>query len=209
MKKLFYFFMLTFLLSCSGLSTKDEFTFDKIISVKPNIANRNRIQAKFGPPDEREILSPKKTTHKVPVEYWGYKKRGFTRLHLTFSKEKLQSISYDIFENDSEFNLKSLLIKLKADFKVIKEPVRNPHAMPTMCYLIDNSKGISVLVNSYKQAPTLVSFWIPGTKKDKEWFDYSTPEFCIADHCSKVTNHTKSQYNQCEWLEKLLKNNSD
>ena len=79
--------------------------------------------------------------------------------------------------------------------------------MPTKCYLVDEKKGISVLVNAYKKAPSFISFWNPAMGKNKKWFDDSTPEFCIAGHCSRVTDPDAWKQNHCGWLEKIVGEN--
>ena len=189
---------------CSTLSLKGDFGFEDIASIKPNEANKKTILTKFGQPDKKETLPPEKGNFKEPIEYWGFKKGKVVRLHIAFANEKLQSIAYDIYEEDPEYDLATLLGKINGQYQIIKEPVRNPHSMPTKCYLVDEKKGISVLVNAFKKAPSFISFWNLEVGKDKKWFDDSTPEFCIAGHCSRVTDPDAWKHNHCEWLEKLV-----
>ena len=103
--KVFVFCLISYLfIGCSTLSSKDEFSFVDISAFKPNESSKKAILAKFGAPDEKEFLPDEKSGRKEPLEYWGFKKGKTVRLHMTFSNEKLQSIAYDIYEEDPEYN---------------------------------------------------------------------------------------------------------
>lgn len=130
--------------------------------------------------------------------------KGYERLFLEVKGGVLKSVHWSIWDEDDEFNVGVLLSKVNANFKIIKEPVTNPHRMPSMCYLVDNNTGISIKVSTPKHSAESISFWEPSSMKGKKWFDDSTPEFCIANHCSRVTDPGAWKYNHCEWLEKLI-----
>ena len=190
--------------SCSTILSKKSPSFENMMELSPGQSSKKEVLARFGKPDEKDFLPRKEIQSKEPLEFWAFKKGKAIRFHMTFLKNKLQSMAYDIYEEDPEFNLKFLLDKVDGQFQVIKEPVRNPHAMPSKCYLVDEKKGVSILVGSYKKAPSFVSFWNPSLGKKKKWFDDSTPEFCIAGYCSRVTDPDAWEYNHCEWLEKMV-----
>lgn len=204
MKVFIYLIPICLSLGCATVAPKDKFKFSDVRSYQLKVLTQSDFIKKLGQPDKKEHLPEGIDSFKKPIDYWEYESKGALRLHLTFFEEKLISVAYDIYEKDPEYNLAILLKKLDGNFKVIKEPARNPHAMPSMCYLVDEKKGVSVLVSAVKRAPEVVSFWLPELVKNPKWFDDSTPEFCIAGHCSRVTDPDAWKYNHCEWLEKLI-----
>ncbi|MDC0980251.1 hypothetical protein OAQ84_00800 [Bdellovibrionales bacterium] len=175
-----------------------------IQTLKVGVDMESAVISKLGLPKEKLIRKDKEFGAGKMFQ-WNYDISGYNRLSVFLVDNVLQSVSWDIWESDPEFKIENILSKVDANFEIIKEPVRNPHAMPSKCYLVDNKKGISIKVDSYKKAAIFLSFWNPKLSKKTKWFDDSTPEFCIAGLCSKVTDPKAWKHNHCEWLEKLVK----
>lgn len=128
-------------------------------------------------------------------------------MHLYFESDVLISKSWNVNEEDKESSIISVLENIKGSWTVIKEPMTNPHAAPSLCYLEDLKAGRLVKVDGNNKKVSEISVWVPDENEKSIKVQLSKnvgKEFCIAGHCSKVTNPEARAHNQCEWLEQLV-----
>lgn len=194
------------LLGCSILNniSAPKISFEGFMNIKVGKMKMKNIKNKYGKPSNRHEIEKKYIGYENASQ-WVYKRDGYSRLYITFESEVVRSAFWDVRDNEVEENIEKLLEKVKSKkWLVVKEPARNPHAMPSKCKLVSNERGISILIEGYEKKVSSISLWKPSTMKNQKWFDDSTPEFCIANHCSKVTDPNAWKHNHCEWLEKLV-----
>lgn len=169
---------------------------------------KSSILTKLGKPSEKLSIE-KRITGIENSEVWDYESEAFNRLSVIFVENMADTITWNIRENEKEGQLRFLLTKLEANWKVVHDSVSNPHAMPNMCFLIDESKGIKIEINAYREIVESVTKWslrtIAGQKlgvKSPELYS----EYCIAGHCSSASKNRKWKVNHCEYLKKVVEN---
>jgi hypothetical protein len=139
------------------------------------------------------------------TEKWIYKELEHRRISIILVNNIVQSVSMNIWDEDSESDTHKLLEKIKGDWKIISAPVVNPHAMPFMCYLEDEKKGLFIGINAHRKAVESVIRWNPSFRFKRMPNIKAGAEYCISGHCASVTNSNDWKHNHCEYLKKIIK----
>lgn len=195
-KILFIYSLLFLFLGCESLSIEERVIgVEEFDRVKLGYSSRVEIENKFGKPEEKT------------EKQWVYHSAGVEKLWIDFSGSVAISVSMSIWESDEINSPKVLVGKIQGDWKVLKEPMSNPHAAPSLCYLEDLRKGRRIEVSGYSKRAKFISKWKPSRddKSIKEFLYRNVgKEFCIGSSCSKVTDPDAWKHNHCEWLVKLV-----
>jgi hypothetical protein len=185
------------LLGCASLQTKQflDFGTKEFKQLRVGVDTKDRVKGRLGLPDDDS------------GDRWVYHLREAPKLWLFFDNDVLSSASWSVWEADTANNVEALLREFDGDWQVIKEPMTNPHSAPYLCYLEDLKNGKRVEIDGNKKSVSEVTTWQPHLN-DKSIKDQLVrnmgKEFCIAGHCSKVTNPEAWAHNQCQWLEQLV-----
>lgn len=202
--------LLVTLLSCSSIrkASLAKVSYSKFRALNVGEVTTEEAKQALGSPDKIHYLGKEnRIVEKSDKGQWIYKDKGLNKLYLYFESDVLISKSWNVNEEDKESSIEKVLRDIKADWAIVKEPMTNPHAGPTQCYLEDLKRGKMVKVHGYKKKVSEISVWIP-TKNEKSIKEHLYrnvgKEFCIAGHCSKVTDPEAWEHNHCEWLKKMV-----
>ncbi len=184
--------------------SKSEFTVDELLKLKISVDTSEVIKKRLGNPHEK-IFYSSQVKGGEKSEKWIYIFEKTPKLWLFFKGGILEHASLGVWDRDNVSSVGGLLSQLEGQtWSIVKEPVRNPHSMPNMCMLVSERLGINVKVNSMMRRVDEINLWNPSIKRKIKWFDDSVPEFCIANHCSNVTDPNAWEHNHCEWLEEIV-----
>lgn len=202
---------LTQLLTCfvfvscatNSMKNKESRSWEDFSHLEVSTDTRERVRKKLGPAVETSENTDKNLDKKI--ERWIYTKNGVPKFFAVFMDGILQSTSMSVWESEEESNLKLLLAKFAGNWKVILEPQVNPHALPTMCYLVDEENGRKIKIHGHKMVVGLVSKWAPKMLVTEDLTKVNRPEFCIADVCAKVSEGSEWKSDHCDQLKEWLK----
>ena len=199
MKRIIQLLTMTFLIGSCGTMMKhniSHFNLKDFGQLKVGLDTEKTVKNKLGTPDEKSTRGNSK--------YWAYNLRKVPKLELFFDKGVLTMVVWGIWDSDPETSIAYFLSNVKGNWRVIKEPVTNPHALPFMCYLEDLNLGKRVYIHGHKKIVEELSKWKPS----KEDISIEThllkkvgKEYCIGGFCSKVTNPNLWGHDHCKWLE--------
>ncbi len=196
-KTIIYYFMFT-LLGCESMQKRDSsaISIDTINDLLVGISKVSEVKSKIGEPDS------------VGGNNWIFNLDNAPRLRLRMENNILTSVSLAVWEGDPYKKVGYLLDKFSGEWTVIKEPMSNPHAGPTICYLEDLKGGKRIRIHGYKKLVERIIKWKPEVGQvsiKKHLYRNVGKEFCIASSCSKVIDPDAWKHNHCGWLEKLVK----
>lgn len=185
-----------YLLGCQSLQENEKkINIKQFSEIIIGITKKIEVERMLGKPD------------KVNKERWGYRVASAEKMWIAFKDNKVSSVSMSVWESDEIRDVELLLQSFLGNWVVFKEPMSNPHSAPSLCYLEDLDQGKRVRINGYGKTVEHIAKWKPEkTQKSIKEYLYSNvgKEFCVADHCSKVTNPTAWKHNHCEWLKKIV-----
>ena len=192
-----------FCCTTTSMKNKEDRGWQDFSRLDVDLDTQQSVREKLGSPTEVSERIDKKLNKKI--EQWVYKKDNSPKFFAVFVDGVLRSTFMSVWESEKESNLNELLSKFSGDWKVIPEPITNPHAMPTMCYLVDEDNGRRIKVHGHKMVVEFVSKWAPKILITKDLSKPKRPEFCIADVCAKVSEGNKWNTNHCDQLSVWLK----
>ncbi len=202
--------LLVTLLGCSSLRNTNsiKISYSKFEALNVGGMTAEEVRQALGTPDKTYYIGKEnRIVEKSEKWQWIYEVKNLNKLYLYFESDVLVSKSWNVDEEDKESSVKNVFEYIKGNWVVVKEPMTNPHAAPNQCYLEDLKSGHLVKVNGNSKKVSEISAWVPAKneKSIKEQLHMNVgKEFCIAEHCSKVTSPEAWKHNQCEWLEQMV-----
>jgi hypothetical protein len=208
--KIFLLGLLIILSSCSSTPTLFmQASFEKFKSLLVGETTTEEVINVLGSPDKTIYLGKEnQIVGKSDRSQWVYKVKDLDKLYLYFDSNILTSKSWNVDKYGDESSVAKVLRDIPANWKVVSEPITNPHAAPINCYLEDLGKGILIKVHGFDKYVSEVSIWSP-TKHEKSIQENLLrnvgKEFCLAGRCSKASTQKPWNHDQCEWLRKMVK----
>jgi len=206
-----YLLVLSFFLQgCSSFKkindqNSKEVNFDSFLKIQIGSDSGKVLTNNMGDASEKRNINREDIGYKN-TEKWVYKESGHRRISIILVNNVAQSVSMNIWKEDPEVDIVKLLKRIKGNWKIIPAPVVNPHAMPFICYLEDEKKGLFIGINVHREAVESVIRWNPSFIKFKRMPNIKAgAEYCIAGHCASVTNSSGWKHNHCDYLNKLIK----
>jgi len=203
--KLTTMFMCFVFVSCTTtpMNNKGKRWWEDFSRIETSRDTKESVQEKLGPPADKSESIDKKLNKKI--ERWTYNQDNIPKFFAVFVDGTLRSISMNVWEGEKESNLKELLPKFSGNWKVIPDPVTNPHVMPTMCHLVDEDSGKKIEIHGHKMVVEFVSKWVPKMLMNEALPEAKRPKFCIADICAKTSEKVEWETSHCDQLSVWLK----
>ena len=200
--------LMLFFIGCGSLNPlkkeNREYTFEEVRSIKVGQDSTKNILHKFGEPNEKLEIEEKNLGYKNGTQ-WTFDESDHSRFSTLIIEDVVQSISWEVKKNEPEEKIEFLLSKINRSWVVVPEPVINPHTMPMMCSLVDKKSGMRIEIHGYKKVVESFTRWNPKLKVKEVEKNNKKPVFCLAGHCSSVSEPPEWKNNHCKFLEKLIK----
>ena len=198
------------LMGCASVSKKENAGFPLRDFLLLDVKNETRssIRKKIGTPDNIVDI-PESLFGLKGAKQWEFSVNNHrAKISITFVGESVNTASWDVSVGELEEKVSFMLEKIKANWKILREPHSNPHVTPRECYLRDNSKGIGININGHtKKVESIIKWDIDGPDLKRKYQELSLKpkKACVAGLCSPaVSEKDKWLWNQCEWVEKLV-----
>ena len=178
------------IINCSIPQKKEKYFGDWNLfsQIEINKDTQESIRKKLGKPDEIKM------EHVAENEaQWNYFRNGVPKIWIYFKNDVVRSVSMSVWEEEDVQVLTYLLKNFQGQWRVEKEPVTNPHAMPSQCYLIDEKQGREIEIDSYKKSVESI------LSQDAKLFKKNKSEQ------KKIKTYKGWDYDHCAWLKDFLK----
>ncbi len=184
-----------FLISCSILEKNNNYKKDWDLFLETEIGKDSSeiIVKRFGKPDEVDNRLTLPEHMEANEEQWSYMRSGTPKIGVYFNNGILEAISMDVWDGEEVIVLANLLNKFHGKWRVEQEPVTIPHAMPFLCYMIDDSSGKQIEIHGYKKIVESISKFSLRVLKERKKYRKKSKAYPDVDP------------NRCDWLAEYLK----
>ncbi len=179
--------MNAFAVSCTVLQKEKEYSNDWKLFSKLEVGKDNQevVKRKLGMPEE--VYTEQLEANE---EQWNYMRNGTPKIRAFFVDKVLQFSSTSVWDGEAVADIPYLLKEFPGQWKVEQEPVTIPHAMPFLCYLVDESSGKRVEIHAYQKIVESIFRWNPKMPQKKN---------------KNMNKYPDVDENRCAWLTELIK----